>query len=163
MHAQPLIHWDRHLDHPPRRHVPDQRDAGERAGGKGLVAVDDVLIAADEDAQDAVAEEHAGGEGRPRRDGRGGGPAHPEHADGDGWRAEHAEPEAGFGGEAMNAASFCFSGCGFDAGEVFLRPGVDERDEEGGAAEAEADAEEGEAGESFRKAVDVGEDEGVAV
>ena len=58
-HFQALIQRNRNLHHPPRGNIPDQRDARERAGAVRLVAVDDVLVAGDEDAEDAVAEEHA--------------------------------------------------------------------------------------------------------
>ena len=142
MHAQSPIHWHRHLHHASRSHILDQRHAGERAGGKGFVAVDDVLVTADEDAEDAVAEEDAGGEGAPGRNGGVGGPAHPEHADGDARGAEHREPEAEFWGKAVAA-------CCFDAGKFFSSTDVDDGDEESGATETEADAEEGEAGQAF--------------
>lgn len=156
MHAQPLIERYPHLHHRARSHIPDQRHARQRAGGEELVAIDNVLVAADEDAQDAVAEEHRRDEWGPWRDIWGGGPAHPEERDRDGRGAKHGEPEAEFGGQGVAA-------CGFDAGEVALGPGVDEGDEEGGEAEAEGNAEEGEAGEALGKAVGDGEDEGVAV
>lgn len=156
MHAQPLIKRNRHLHHRARSHIADQRHASQSTSCKRLVAVDDVLVAADEDAQDAVAEEHRRDERGPGRDIWGGGPAHPEERNRDSGGAEHGKPEAEFGGQ-------CVAARGFDAGEVALGPGVDEGDEEGGEAEADADAEEGEAGEPLGEGVGVGEDEGVAV
>ena len=156
MHAEAAVHRDGDLHHTAGGHVADQREGCEGAGAEAFVAVDDVLVAADEDAQDAVAEEHRGSERRPHRDGRVRRPRHPEHGDGNGWRAEHAEPEPEFRWEAVAAG-------GLDAGEVLARPDVDERHEEGGAAEAEGDTEEGEAGQTLGEAVGFGEDKGVPV
>lgn len=75
MHAQVLV--ERHADdhHAAGGKVADQGDAGEGAGGEALVAVDDVEVAADEDAEDAVAEEDGGGERGPDADVRVSGPA----------------------------------------------------------------------------------------
>ena len=85
-----------------------------------------------------------------------GGPGHPEEGEWDGGGAEHGEPEAELGREAGAAVLF-------DGGEVALGPGVDQGHEAGGEAEPDADAEEGEAGETFAEVVGFGEDEGVAV
>ncbi len=156
MHAHIPIKRDSHLHHPAGRHIPYQRHAGERTSRKPFIAVDDVLVAANEDAQDAVAEEHGRDERRPIRDARVCRPAHPEEGDRDGRAAEHAEPEAELGGQAMAAACF-------DLGEVALGPDVDDGDEEAGEAEADANAEESEAGDAFGETVGGGEDEGVAV
>ena len=145
LHPQPFIKRNRHLDHPARDHVPNQRHARERAGAERLVAIDNILVATDEDTENAVAEEDRGGERGPGRDfGGGGGPAHPEEGDGDRGGAEHGEPEAELGWEAVVVV--VAAACGADAGEVALGPDVDHGDEQGGETETDADAEEGEAG-----------------
>lgn len=52
MHAHVFVKGDSNDGHATCGHVPDERDAGQCARGVNLVAVDDVLVAADEDAQD---------------------------------------------------------------------------------------------------------------
>lgn len=151
-----LVHGYSHLDHPARRHIPDQRDTRQRTGRKALIAINHILIATDKDTQNPIPEQHARQQRRPIRHPLARRPAHPEQSQRDRRRAQHAEPQPELGGEAGAAV-------GSDAGEVAERPAVDEGNEEGGGAETEGDTEEGEAGEALGEAVSVGEDEGVAV
>ena len=83
-------------------------------------------------------------------------PSHDKDGGGDSRGAEHGVPEAEFGGQTGAAL-------GADARQVAVRADVHERYEETGAAEADADAEEGEARQALGEAVGFGEDEGVAV
>ena len=156
MYPQVRIKRDPDLHHAARRHIPDQRDAGQCARGKRFVTVDDVLVATDEDAEDAVAEEDGGDERGPVRDSWVGRPAHPKKRNWDGGSTEHTEPKAELRGEAMTAL-------GFDIGEVALGPDVDNGDKYRGKAQTNADAEECEAGDALGEAVGFGKDKGVAV
>lgn len=126
----------------PSSSIPYQRHARQRTGRIPLVAIDDILIATNKHAQDAIPKQHAARQETPVADLRVGRPSHPEHGDRYGWCAEHGEPETELGGQAISALVL-------DGGEVALRPSIDEGDEETGEAEADADAEEGEAGNAF--------------
>lgn len=140
----------------PSSSIPYQRHARQRTRCIPLIAINDILIATNKHAQDAIPEQHAARQGTPIADPRIRRPSHPEHGDRYRWGAEHGEPETELGGQAISAFLL-------DGGEVALGPGMDEGHEETGEAEAEADAEEGEAGDALREAVRLGENEGVAV
>ena len=90
-------------------HISDESDASQGAGGIDLVAVDDVLIARDEDAKNTEAEEDTRGQGGPDADIAVACPAHPEETDGDSPRAVHGEPEPKLGGEAVLTLLLCFA------------------------------------------------------
>lgn len=60
MHAQILIKRNPHNRHTTTRDIPDQRNRRQRTRSINLIAVNDILIAADENTQDTVAEEHGG-------------------------------------------------------------------------------------------------------
>ena len=61
MRAHVFVEGDRIRDTPARRHISNQSDRCECRSGILLVAVNDVLVACDEDAEDAVAEEDTRG------------------------------------------------------------------------------------------------------
>ena len=92
MHTHIAVEGYGHFKHPSRCDVSNESHTRERARCVRLIAINDVLIAADEYAQDAVSKKDAGSEGRPVGDPRIIGPSHPEHTDWNSWRSEHGKP-----------------------------------------------------------------------
>lgn len=166
VHAEVLVEGDGDLDHAatvnvsllsrgrvkrgrkkgggnvPSSTIPYQRHARQRTGRIPLVAINDVLIATNKHAQNAIPKQHAVRQGTPIADARIRRPAHPEHSDRYSRCAEHGEPEPELGGQAISALVV-------DGGDVALGPDVDEGHVEAGEAEAEAEAQEGEAGDAL--------------
>lgn len=60
MDPQILIERDADNRHGTGSHIADQRDGCQRRRGKDFVAVDDVLVGRDEDAEDAETKKHGG-------------------------------------------------------------------------------------------------------
>ena len=147
MHAEIFVKWHASDDHASGTNVPDHGDGGQSAGGKRLVGVNDVLVAGDEDAKDAVAEQGRSGQRGPDADVRVCGPTHPEQTDGNGERAaQHGEPEAKFGRETVATLFLDFL-------EVAFRPFVDERHEGRSTTQPDDDAEETETSQTLGQAV----------
>lgn len=72
------LHWNPNNNHTSSRQISYQRHARQGTCAVRFVGIDDVLVAADEDAEDAVAEEDTCGEGTPDADVAVGCPTHPE-------------------------------------------------------------------------------------
>lgn len=140
MDTQILIKRNPDNRHSTTRDIAYQRNRRQRTRSINLIAVNDILIAADEDTQDTVAEDHGGCQRRPNGDIAVACPAHPEETDWDGGRAEHGEPEAEFRGQAVIAG-------GVDFGHLATgERAADYEDEGGGEEEADCYAEETETG-----------------
>ena len=92
VYAQVAVEWYRNFYHSTSGHVSYKCYAGQGTSSVYLVAVDDILIAADEDAEYTLSKKNTRTKRRPIRNPRICGPAHPEHTDWNCWRAKHREP-----------------------------------------------------------------------
>ena len=96
MDSQVSVEGNGRFNHTTCGHISNQGRTGKRARRVCFVAINDVLEAADEDAQDTVPEHDTGSKWGPI-----GGPriirlSHPEHANRDGRGSQHGEPQPEF-------------------------------------------------------------------
>ena len=156
MHPQVLIERDTHNGHAASSHVANKCDTGQGAGGVNLVAIDDILVTGNKDAEDAKAKDDRGGEGRPDGNVAVRRPAHPEHGDGNRRGSNHGEPEAELGREVVLVVLLCFD----QARDLHLS---NQKDQGCGHEQTGSDSEEAEALDALRDAVDFAKNVVVAV
>ena len=89
VNTEVLIERHSNNRHTASSHISNQRDRCQSTSREALVTVNDVLVASDEDTQNAVTKEYASCERRPDADVRVCRPGHPEEGDGNGKSDHH--------------------------------------------------------------------------
>ena len=146
MNPQIRVHRNRHLNHAASSNIPNERYTCQSACRVRLVAVNDVLVGTDEDAQDTITKEYASCQWRPigyRRVNR---PAHPKHTNGNSGRTKHTEPKSELWGQAGTALKFGLC-------KVSHWPSVYDWNKKRCAAKADCDTNKGETGDTLCKPI----------